>query len=136
MSTMWYTKLHEAKKAKSIRKNINKARLVKHTIVRLWGKTHGENWFNRSRWAQYDEPIQNRDHQYADLLVGNPYVSAEAARRSGLGVQFESYVRSYVHQLSVHSNNKVYIMAIKEAISRIERDDWVFEAAVQDLMDY
>jgi hypothetical protein len=137
MVNMWYNKLHEAKKAKATRINTNKARLVKRTIIRLWGKTAGEKWFSGTKWAQYLDPLQNPSKQYTyeNLLVGNPYVIAEADRRSKFDAQFEGSVRAYVSHLNNWNMRTHYVAALKEAIVRIERNDWVFEHAVRKLMD-
>lgn len=127
-----------AKKAKMMRANRNKARLVKHTLVRLWGKHLGENWFYGTRWAAYDSLAnleQNiRDQKYADVLQGNPYVRAEAERRvNELGWYVEKCVRNTIQELSADPHH--WATVHREVSARIERDDSVFENEVQKMME-
>ena len=125
-----------AKKAKMMRANRNKARLVKHTLVRLWGKRLGENWFYGTRWAAYDSYTnleQNiRDQKYADALQGNVYVRAEAERRLALGWNFENTVRNAL--ISVQCDAQRVLDVYDEVHARLTRNDEVFEAEVSKVM--
>jgi hypothetical protein len=125
-----------AKKAKMMRANRNKARLVKHTLVRLWGKTTGENWFYGTRWAAYDSYAnleQNiRDQKYADALQGNVYVRAEAERRLALGLNFENTVRNAL--VAVQCDPQRVADIYNEVGARIQRNDEVFETEVSKVM--
>ena len=125
-----------AKKAKMMRANRNKARLVKHTLTRLWGKTTGENWFYGTRWAAYDSYAnleQNiRDQKYADALQGNVYVRAEAERRLALGLNFENTVRNALTSIQCDAQRVADIY--NEVNARIQRNDEVFETAVSNVM--
>ena len=125
-----------AKKAKMMRANRNKARLVKNTLVRLWGKTTGENWFYGTRWAAYDS-VENleqniRDQKYADVLQGNPYVRAEAERRLALGLNFENTVRNAL--IGVQCDPQGVADIYNEVGARIQRNDEVFETEVSKVM--
>ena len=125
-----------AKKAKMMRMNRNKARLVKNTLVRLWGKTTGENWFYGTRWAAYDSYAnleQNiRDQKYADALQGNVYVRAEAERRLALGLNFENTVRNAL--VAVQCDPQRVADIYNEVGARIRRNDEVFETEVSKVM--
>ena len=125
-----------AKKAKMMRMNRNKARLVKNTLVRLWGKTTGENWFYGTRWAAYDSYAnleQNiRDQKYADALQGNVYVRAEAERRLALGLNFENTVRNAL--VAVQCDPQRVADIYNEVGARIQRNDEVFETEVSKVM--
>ncbi len=125
-----------AKKAKMVRANRNKARLVKHTLTRLWGKTTGENWFYGTRWAAYDSYAnleQNiRDQKYADALQGNVYVRAEAERRLALGLNFENTVRNAL--IGVQCDAQRVADIYNEVGARIQRNDEVFETEVSKVM--
>jgi hypothetical protein len=125
-----------AKKSKIMRANRNKARLVKHTLVRLWGKRLGENWFYGTRWAAYDTYAnleQNiRDQKYADALQGNVYVRAEAERRLALGWNFENSVRNAL--IGVQCDHQRVADIYNEVGARITRNDEVFEAEVSKVM--
>ena len=125
-----------AKKAKMMRMNRNKARLVKNTLVRLWGKTTGENWFYGTRWAAYDTYAnleQNiRDQKYADALQGNVYVRAEAERRLALGLNFENTVRNAL--VAVQCDPQRVADIYNEVGARIRRNDEVFETEVSKVM--
>jgi hypothetical protein len=125
-----------AKKAKMMRANRNKARLVKNTLVRLWGKTTGENWFYGTRWAAYDS-VENleqniRDQKYADALQGNVYVRAEAERRLALGWLFENTVRNAL--IAVQCDAQRVADIYNEVGARLARNDEVFEAEVSKVM--
>lgn len=125
-----------AKMLKANRINRNKARLVKHTLVRLWGKTTGENWFYGTRWAAYDS-VENleqniRDQKYADALQGNVYVRAEAERRLALGWNFENTVRNALIALQCDAQRVADIY--NEVGARLARNDEVFEAEVSKVM--
>jgi hypothetical protein len=125
-----------AKKAKMMRVNRNKARLVKSTLVRLWGKTTGENWFYGTRWAAYDSYAnleQNiRDQKYADMLQGNVYVRAEAERRLALGWNFENTVRNAL--IAVQCDAQRVADIYNEVGARLTRNDEIFEAEVSKVM--
>jgi hypothetical protein len=125
-----------AKKAKMMRSNRNKARLVKHTLTRLWGKTTGENWFYGTRWAAYDSYAnleQNiRDQKYADALQGNVYVRAEAERRLALGLNFENTVRNAL--IGVQCDAQRVADIYTEVNARIQRNDEIFETEVSKVM--
>ena len=119
-----------------MRANRNKARLVKHTLTRMWGKRLGENWFYGTRWAAYDTYAnleQNiRDQKYADALQGNVYVRAEAERRLALGWNFENTVRNAL--IGVQCDAQRVLDIYNEVHSRIQRNDEVFEAEVSKVM--
>jgi hypothetical protein len=125
-----------AKKVKMMRANRNKARLVKHTLTRLWGKTTGENWFYGTRWAAYDSYAnleQNiRDQKYADVLQGNPYVRAEAERRLALGWNVDNSVHDVLQ--SINANPQMFQLVHEEVSARIQRNDEVFETEVSKVM--
>ena len=121
-----------------MRANRNKARLVKHTLVRLWGKRLGENWFYGTRWAAYDSLAnleQNiRDQKYADLLQGNPYVRAEAERRvNQLGWYAEKCVRNTIQEFTADPQH--WATVHQEVAARLERNDPVFESEVEKVME-
>ena len=121
---------------KTNRINRNKARLVKNSLVRLWGKTTGENWFYGTRWAAYDS-VENleqniRDQKYADVLQGNPYVRAEAERRLALGWNFENTVRNAL--ISVQCDAQRVADIYNEVSARLTRNDEVFETEVSKVM--
>jgi hypothetical protein len=125
-----------AKKVKMMRANRNKARLVKHTLTRLWGKTTGENWFYGTRWAAYDSYAnleQNiRDQKYADVLQGNPYVRAEAERRLALGWNVDNSVHDVLQ--SINANPQMFQLVHEEVSARLQRNDEVFETEVSKVM--
>jgi hypothetical protein len=125
-----------AKMLKTNRINRNKARLVKNSLVRLWGKTTGENWFYGTRWAAYDS-VENleqniRDQKYADVLQGNAYVRAEAERRLALGWNFENTVRNAL--ISVQCDAQRVADIYNEVSARLTRNDEVFETEVSKVM--
>lgn len=149
---MWYNKLIVAKQAKAARVNRNKARLVKRTIIRLWGKTAGQSWFRTSRWHRYIdddvyadmpalEPIvravapQAPAENYADVLRKDMAISMEAVRRRERGTHFEYSVRQYVDHILKYSSNEQYLDAMTEAIARVRRNDPEFEEAVRCVSD-
>lgn len=125
-----------AKKAKMMRANRNKARLVKHTLVRLWGKRLGENWFYGTRWAAYDSYAnldQNiRDQTYADMLKGNVYVRAEAERRLALGWNVDNSVQDVIEKINL--NPHMFQVVHEEVSARLQRNDPVYEEEVLNVM--
>jgi len=125
-----------AKKAKMMRANRNKARLVKHTLTRLWGKTTGENWFYGTRWAAYDSYAnleQNiRDQKYADALQGNVYVRAEAERRLALGWGVDNKVHDVLK--TINADPRMFQLVHEEVSARLQRNDPVYEEEVLNVM--
>jgi hypothetical protein len=119
-----------------MRANRNKARLVKHTLVRLWGKRLGENWFYGTRWAAYDSYAnldQNiRDQTYADMLKGNVYVRAEAERRLALGWNVDNSVQDVIEKINL--NPHMFQVVHEEVSARLQRNDPVYEEEVLNVM--
>jgi len=135
---MWYNKLHTAKAHKKHQIQVKKSQFVKRMAIHRLGHDAGMEWFHNSNWGMYDdmpalEPIPTRDERYAELLRGNPYVGAEAARRYEAGVGYEMNVRRFMATLQPFE--PIVLDQIEESIRRLRWNDPVFEAAVNDVFD-
>jgi hypothetical protein len=134
------TKALIAKKSKMMRANRNKARLVKNSLLRLWGERLGEQRFSRTKWAKYLEDYSDMpglipltlEDRYAAMLQDNPYVHAEAERRLALGWNFENSVRNAL--VSVQCDDQRVTDIYNEVGARLARNDEVFECEVSKIM--
>jgi len=135
---MWYNKLHAAKAQKKHHIQVKKSQFVRRMAIHRLGYVGGMNWYNKSSWGVYAdmpalEHIPTCDEKYANLLRGNPYVGAEAARRHEAGVEYEMGVRAFM--VALHPFQPIVLDQVEEAVRRIRYNDPVFENAVNDVFD-